>query len=125
MQQALTTASETLEKPVDQQGSRREQPVRDAEGTEPLVLTAPRELEYVFEVSAEEASMQDLVDSGEVADDFLLEEDDLAPLDTVEDETFAYEVRTGKQTSGQFADAGKNASSKMNTRKRSRAHKEK
>ncbi len=124
-QQDITTPSGTLEEPSDQQDGGREQPVRKATGAEPLVLTAPRELEYVFEVSAEEASAQGLPGSEEGADDFLLDEDDLAPVETVEDESFAYEVRTGTQTGGRGVDTGKKASSKTNSRRRSRTHKEK
>jgi len=125
VQQAITTPSGTSEGPLDQKDGCREKPVRNAAGAEPLVLTAPRELEYVFEVSAEEASAQGLPNSEEGADDFLLDEDDLAPVETVEDESFAYEVRSGTQTGGRGVDTGKKASPKTNSRRRSRAHKEK
>jgi UDP-N-acetylmuramoylalanine--D-glutamate ligase len=93
---------------------------------EPMVLTAPRELEYVFEVSAEEASMQGfLPDSEKAADDFLLDEQDLTLAETVEDEAFAYEVRAGTATAGRTADAKKKTSTKMDGGKRPRARKEK
>jgi Mur ligase, glutamate ligase domain len=124
-QQDVTAPSGTLEEPLDQQAGGSEKPVRNAAGAEPLVLTAPRELEYVFEVSAEEASTQGLPDSEVGADDFLLDEDDLAPVETVKDESFAYEVRTGAQTGGRGANTGKQASSKINSKRRSRGHKEK
>ncbi len=124
-QQAITTPSGTSEGPLDQPDGFREQPVRNATGAGPLVLTAPRELEYVFEVSAEEASPQGLPDSEEVADEFVLDEDDLARAETVEDESFAYEVRNGPQTGGRGANTGENAFSKINSRRRSRKRKEK
>ncbi len=89
------------------------------------MLTEPRELEYVFEVSAEEASAQGLPDSEEAADEFLLDENDLAPAETIEDEAFAYEIRAATQTGGQSADTGKKTSSKINSRRRSRTNKEK
>jgi hypothetical protein len=92
---------------------------------EHLVLTAPRELEYVYEVSAEEASRQGLRDSGEATDELLMDEDDLTQAEPVEDEAFAYEVRAETRTGRGSADAGKDASAKINTRKRSRTHKEK
>jgi UDP-N-acetylmuramoylalanine--D-glutamate ligase len=91
----------------------------------PLVLTAPRELEYVFEVSAEEASTQAFKDLEEAADDFLLDEEDLTPAETVNDEAFAYEVRAGKAMGKGSADAKKETPTKMNSRKRSRVRKEK
>ena len=123
--QAITTASGTLEEPLDQRDGGREQPVRISTGAEPLVLTAPRELEYVFEVGAEESSAQGFPDSEESADEFLLDENDLAPAETIEDEAFAYEVRAATQTGVQSADSGKKASPKTNARKRSRTNKEK
>lgn len=67
---------------------------------EPLVLTAPRELEYVFEVSAEEASRQNSRISEEAADDFVLNESDLTAPEAVKDEAFAYEVRPGAAMGG-------------------------
>ena len=60
---------------------------------ETLVLTAPRELEYVFEVSAEEASAQGSRGSIDEVDDFVLDEDDLSAAENVHDDAFAYEVR--------------------------------
>ncbi len=89
------------------------------------MLTAPRELEYVFEVGAEESSAQGFPDSEESADEFLLDENDLAPAETIEDEAFAYEVRAATQTGVQSADSGKKASPKTNARRRSRTNKEK
>lgn len=66
----------------------------------PLVLTAPRELEYVFEVSAEEASVQGPRGSEEATEDSVLDEDDLTRPEAVEDEAFVYEVRTGAAPGG-------------------------
>ena len=123
-QRPITAASETLQEPLDQQGG-SEQPVRSAPGPEPLVLTAPRELEYIFEVSAEEASAQGRAGSAEPADEFLLNEDDLAPAEAVEDEAFAYEVRAAAQPGSRAADAGKKASAEINSRRRPQKHKEK
>ena len=60
---------------------------------EPLVLATPRELEYVFEVSAEEASAQGLRGSEDEADEFVLDEENLAPAEEVQGEAFVYEVR--------------------------------
>ncbi|HEX5411223.1 MAG TPA: UDP-N-acetylmuramoyl-L-alanine--D-glutamate ligase [Terriglobia bacterium] len=68
---------------------------------EPLTLTAPRELQYVFEVSAEEASTRTPTDSEDAADDFVLNENDLTPPQATEDEAFAYEVRPGAPMSDQ------------------------
>ena len=124
-QQPITTASGALEEALDPQGSSREQPLRRVADPEPLVLTAPRELEYVFEVSAEEASTQGLPDSQETADEFLLDEDDLVPTETPEDQAFAYEVRTVTQKGSRSADTGKNAFLESNSRRRSRKQKEK
>jgi len=124
-QQPITTASGALEEALDPQGSSREQPLRRVADPEPLVLTAPRELEYVFEVSAEEASTQGLPDSQETADEFLLDEDDLVPTETPEDQAFAYEVRTVTQKGSRSADTGKNALLESNSRRRSRKQKEK
>ncbi|HXH48266.1 MAG TPA: UDP-N-acetylmuramoyl-L-alanine--D-glutamate ligase [Terriglobia bacterium] len=92
--------------------------------SEPLVLAAPRELEYVFEVSAEEASTQGLRNPEEAPDDFLLDEGDLTNVETVDDEAFAYEVRAGTATGGESTGAMKEPSTKMNNGKRSRVRKE-
>jgi UDP-N-acetylmuramoylalanine--D-glutamate ligase len=121
--QPVTPASEALEEPLEERASTDEQPVRNAIIPEPLVLTAPRELEYVFEVSAEEASTQGLSGSQESEDDFLLDEDDLVPSETFDDPAFAYEVRTATQAGRQSADAGKNVSLEINSKRRSRKHK--
>jgi UDP-N-acetylmuramoylalanine--D-glutamate ligase len=111
--------------PSARQETSRDKEVPVSAEPEPLVLTAPRELEYVFEVSAEEASMQGFRDSIEAADDFLLDEEDLTPAEMVGDEAFAYEVRAGTSTDGRTADAKKQTSIKMDRGKRSRARKEK
>jgi hypothetical protein len=92
---------------------------------EPSVLTAPRELEYVFEVSAEESATQGLRDSEEAADDFVLDEEDLTNVETVDNEAFAYEVRTGTATGGGSANARKETPMKINRGERSRVRKEK
>ncbi|HEV2246771.1 MAG TPA: UDP-N-acetylmuramoyl-L-alanine--D-glutamate ligase [Terriglobia bacterium] len=86
---------------------------------ERLVLTAPRELEYVFEVSAEEASVQSPRGSEEAAEDFVLNEDDLTPPESVEDEAFAYEVRPGARMGGGSSNTTKEASAKINRTGRS------
>ncbi|TAM80641.1 MAG: UDP-N-acetylmuramoyl-L-alanine--D-glutamate ligase [Acidobacteria bacterium] len=90
---------------------------------EPLVLAAPRELAYVFEVSAEEASMPGYRDFEGAADEFVLDEDDLTPPETVKDEAFAYEVRAATSMDTGSADAQKETSPKTNYRKRSHARK--
>ena len=123
--QPIAKASGSLEEPLDQRGSSKEQPVGDATVPEPLVLAEPRELEYVFEVSAEEAYAQGLPDLQEPADEFLLDEDDLVPSETFDDQAFAYEVRTGPQMGSQSANAGKNTSLEISSKRRSRKHKEK
>ncbi|HET7101329.1 MAG TPA: UDP-N-acetylmuramoyl-L-alanine--D-glutamate ligase [Terriglobia bacterium] len=123
--QPITTASEALEGPLDQRGNSNEQSAEKATVPEPLVLTAPRELEYVFEVSAEEAPAQGFPDSEDEADEFLLDESDLTPAETIEDEAFAYEVRAATQTGVESADTGKKAGLKTNSQRRSRANKEK
>jgi UDP-N-acetylmuramoylalanine--D-glutamate ligase len=112
-------------KPSGRQEMGKDHGTRVSTETEPLVLTAPRELEYVFEVSAEEASPQGLRDSEDAVDDFLLDESDLSSAETIEDGAFAYEVRAGAKRGGRSADAGKDGLAKGRTRKRSGAHKEK
>ncbi|HET7212498.1 MAG TPA: UDP-N-acetylmuramoyl-L-alanine--D-glutamate ligase, partial [Terriglobia bacterium] len=120
-QRPITTATE----PLDQQGSGGEQPARNAPATEPLVLTVPRELEYIFEVSAEEASTLGRAGSAEAADELLLDEDDLAPAETVEDEAFAYEVRAAARPGSRLANAGEKSSPEIHSRTRPRKRKEK
>lgn len=124
-QRPITTAPETLEDTLAQQGGGGEQPARNAPASEPLVLTAPRELEYIFEVSAEEASAQGPAGPAQPADEFLLDEDDLAPAETVEDEAFAYEVRAAARPGSRSADAGKKSSPEIHSRTRPRKRKEK
>lgn len=65
---------------------------------EPLVLTATRELEYVYEVSAEESRPQVMRGSEDDPDESFLDPDHLSLLDTVEDEALAFEVRTQPET---------------------------
>ena len=84
-----------LEEPSPQAGPTQDRSVPASTQPEPLVLTAPRELEYVFEVSAEETSSQGVRDSEEEVNEFLLDEVDLAPAEQMEGETFAYEIRKG------------------------------
>lgn len=86
---------------------------------ERLVLTAPRELEYVFEVSAEEASVQSPRGSEEAAEDFVLNQDDLTQPESVADEGFAYEVRPGAAVGGGSSNTTKEASAKINRTGRS------
>jgi len=86
---------------------------------ERLVLTAPRELEYVFEVSAEEASVQTPRASEEATDDFVLNEDDLTPPESVEGEAFAYEVRPGASVGGGGSNTTKEVYAKINRTGRS------
>ena len=64
-----------------------------ASESETLVLTAPRELEYVFEVSAEESSAKGSRGPIDEVDDFVLDEGDLSAAENVKNDTFAYEVR--------------------------------
>ena len=85
-------------------------------------MSAPRELEYVFEVDAEEVSTQGMRDSADDEVEFLLDEDDLAPVEDFGDEAFAYEVRPTAGTGRERAEAGKKA---PGIKKRSRAPREK
>ncbi|HZT70582.1 MAG TPA: UDP-N-acetylmuramoyl-L-alanine--D-glutamate ligase [Terriglobia bacterium] len=68
--------------------------------TEPLVLTTPRELEYVYEVSAEEAYTQGAQDPGDESYEFMLGEDDLNRVEEPGDDVFAYEVRNAQAERG-------------------------
>ncbi|MCL5671521.1 MAG: UDP-N-acetylmuramoyl-L-alanine--D-glutamate ligase, partial [Acidobacteria bacterium] len=110
---------ESLDK-SDQKDTGEIQKVPDSMETKPLVLTAPRELEYVFEVSAGEASGQGSRDSDVREEEFLLEEDDLALAEAVEDEAFAYEVRAGSGKDMGSAADGKPISAEQIGRTRSR-----
>ncbi len=90
---------------------------------EPLVLTTPRELEFVFEVSAEEASGQGMDESTDREDDFLLDEDDLSPVEKVSGEAFAYEVRAGSDDSRAGKEIGRHSTHEAGSRKHSRSRK--
>jgi UDP-N-acetylmuramoylalanine--D-glutamate ligase len=116
----LESAAPTVQEDM---GGSHEVPASTA--TEPLVLTAPRELEYVFEVSAEEASAQGLRDSDVEEEEFLLDEDDLAVAETVEDEAFAHEVRAGSGKAKGSAFDGNRTFVEQVGKKRSRGRKEK
>ena len=113
----ITKASEEpagrLEAPCNQAAPASAEP-------EPLVLTSPRELQYVFEVSAEEASMRDSRASEEAEDDFVLNEDDLRPPEAVEDDAFAYEVRPRALAGGGSSHATKETSATSNQNLQSR-----
>lgn len=115
----------TSEGPSDQRDMGGSQAVPIHSEPEPLVLSTPRELEYVFEVSAEEASAHGLPDSVDDTDEFLLDEHNLAPIETFEDEPFAYEVRAGSGAGGHKANVRKNAFAKVATRKHTRGQKRK
>ena len=91
--------------------------------SEPLVLTAPRELEYVYEVSAEEASLQGLQDSV-VEEEVFLDEGDLAVTDAIGDEAFAYEVRADSDNEKEVSAGGKRGSGNHVAGKRLRGRKE-
>jgi UDP-N-acetylmuramoylalanine--D-glutamate ligase len=95
------------------------------EEVEPLVLTAPRELEYVFEVSAEEASTEGFRDLDVDEAEFILNEDDLSEAETVEDEAFAYEVRSGPDSIRESAVDRKSSFAGQVGKKRPRRGKEK
>ena len=82
---AITTSAEKSGKPLV------------ASEPETLVLTAPRELEYVFEVSAEEASGRGSRSSIDEVDDFVLDEEDLSAAENVQDDTLIYEVRAASE----------------------------
>ena len=92
------------------------------EEAEPLVLTMPRELEYVYEVSAEEASAPGARDLGDPADDVSLDLADLKRLEQMEDEPLAYEVRTASAPDGGSLGAGRNAFAEVDIQKPRRAH---
>ena len=87
-----------------------------------LVLTTPRDLEYVYEVSAEEASTQGMRDSGNVADDVLLDVADLTRLEETGDEPLAYEVRSASVPGDGSADARRNAFAEVDLKGHRRAH---
>jgi UDP-N-acetylmuramoylalanine--D-glutamate ligase len=95
------------------------------EEVEPLVLTAPQELKYFFEVSAEEASSGGFRDLDVEEAEFLLDEDDLTMAETVEEQALAYEVRTGPDSSREGAVDRKRALAGQVGKKRSRGGKEK
>lgn len=113
-------AADAYEQPVEghEPTCRRESPV--SAGPERLVLTSPRELEYVFEVSAEEGSARSSRDPEEATDDFVLNTDDLTQLEAVEDEAFAYEVRPEAAMGGGSSNSTQEASAKVNRARRSR-----
>jgi UDP-N-acetylmuramoylalanine--D-glutamate ligase len=73
------------------QGKNDVQPAHSA--SEPLVLTYLRELEYVYEVSAEEADPQGARGFAEDSDELLLDEDKLSVPEETDGEPLAYEVR--------------------------------
>lgn len=112
-----------------------ESPARQAEGsggtasgsTEPerLALTTPRELEYVYEVSAEEAYTRGAQDSADEAYEFVLEEDDLRPAEKADDEAFAYEVRTAPASGGGGKDVRRDAFAEVDISRHPRGHEEK
>lgn len=118
-------ARETLEDPSDQRGREVAQAVPIPSEPEPLVLSTPRELEYVFEVSAEEASARGLPDFVDDMDELLLDEHDLALVETFEDEPFAYEVRAGSDAGGRSGNVRKNTLTKVGARKHTRGQKRK
>jgi|YelNatPaOPRAMG01_1025707.scaffolds.fasta_scaffold20385_2 UDP-N-acetylmuramoylalanine--D-glutamate ligase len=76
---------------------------------EPLVLTTPRELEYVYEVSAEEAYTQGAQDAGDESYGFMLEEDDLNRTEEPGGEAFAFEVRNARAANSLVKDKGRDA----------------
>jgi hypothetical protein len=82
-------------------------------------------LEYVFEVSAEEASSEGFRDLDVEEAGFILNEDDLTEAETVEDEAFAYEVRTAPDSNRESAIGRKRALGGQVGKKRSRGSKEK
>lgn len=108
------------EQPVEGHGPTcgRESPV-PAE-PERLVLTSPRELEYVFEVSAEEGSARSSRAPEEATDDFVLNADDLTQVEAVRDEAFAYEVRPEVAMGGGNPNSTQEASARVNRARRSR-----
>ncbi len=91
---------------------------------EPLVLTNPPELEYVYEVSAEEARTQSNADFVDEADEYLVDEDDLAVPEKVDDEPLAYEVRAASVPVRQRTGPGRVALSEIDIRRHRPAHKE-
>ena len=116
---------EEVEDTSDRQAAEGDQTAPAPCEPEPLVLTAPRELEYVFEVSAEEATTRDARDSAEDLDEILLEEEDLTPAEEVEDEAFAYEVRTTSGAGGGTAGSRRNTFAEIDINKQLRAGEEK
>lgn len=89
---------------------------------EPLVLTAPRELEYVYEVGAEETCTEGgrgLVDE---VDESLLDAADLVPLEEAGDEVLAFEVRSASRLESDVRHAGRASFAEVDIRKHERAH---
>ncbi|MEJ2007358.1 MAG: UDP-N-acetylmuramoyl-L-alanine--D-glutamate ligase [Acidobacteriota bacterium] len=87
---------------------------------EPLVLTATRELEYVYEVSAEEAHTQIAQDAGYDSHEITLDAADLAPLESADDEVKAFEVRSPSGHGRAITDAGKDAFAEVEINKQTR-----
>ncbi len=92
---------------------------------EPFMLTMARELEYIYEVSAEEACAQGPRNSGEDRDDALLDGADLSPLEKIEDEALAYEVRATSVPGSGSPGARRDDFAEVNIRKHLRPHEEK
>ncbi len=91
---------------------------------EPSVLTPPPELEYVYEVSVEETRRQSNSEFVDDADECLVDEDDLAIPDEIDDEPLAYEIRAGSVPVRRDSGAGRVAFSEIDIRKHRSAHKE-
>lgn len=89
---------------------------------ERLMPAATRELEYVYEVSAEEASTQVAQDGGNDPRDVSLDPADLAPLERVEDEVLAYEVRSPSGHGRVSTSFRKDAFAEMEINKQTRSH---
>jgi UDP-N-acetylmuramoylalanine--D-glutamate ligase len=91
----------------------------------PSVLTNLRELEYVYEVSAEEAHTRGACDFGADADEILVDEEDLAPPEEIENESLAYEVRAAAVPRRKRGGPRRDTFAEGDIRKPRRVHKEK